>query len=350
MKETLMKLALRRRAGPPGGAKVDSRSPSRPCGKFLRNAIAPLILGGLALGFAHTAEAQSFSQSITYTPPVGMGFYDTVEVFMVGDAADAFAAPGLNGFNDAKPSSWTSRLRDRRTIVATGIAPGTTAPSPMSFNLTVEGVAHAVVVDMVVWDGGTKGTLVDAVRFLTDGAGAVETVPISDAKVSWAGVPSVFVKRGNINIPALGAANQYPSQIKAKNVPAKISKVTVELKNLIHSRPSDLQFLLVGPAGQSALLMADAGGSSSANGVNLVFDDAAAKAVPTTGVLTSGTYKPTFVGSRAAFPAPAPAGPYASSLAVFNGTLADGSWSLYVMDDLSGASGNLKTGWTLTIQ
>lgn len=342
MKEQPTQPALRSGATSFGSASLGSG--------FLRKTLAPLLLGIIALGLSQAANAQSFTQAITYTPAAGKGFYDTVEIYMVGDPADAFVSPGLTGFNDAKPSTWTSRLRDRRTIVATGIAPGTTAPSAMTFNVNIEGATHAVVLDMVVWDGGTQGSLVDTVRFLTDGAGAVETVPINESNVSWAGVPSVFVKRGNVAIPALGAVKQYPIDIKVKNVGIKVNKVTVELKNLIHTRPNDLQVLLVGPGGEKALIMADTGGSAPANGVNLVFDDAAVAPLSNSTVIKSGTYKPTVVGSRLPFPAPAPAGPYATTLSVFNGTPADGTWSLYILDDLAGASGNLKTGWELTIQ
>ena len=351
MNDSQINQAMRPRVAPSREANVSLGSQPASGSAFLKNTLVPLLLGVLALGLVHSAQAQSFTQSITYTPPAGKGFYDTVEIFMVGDPTDAFAAPGLTGFNDATPTSWTSRLRDRRSIVAAGIAPGTTSPSPLTFNVNVLGTANPFTVDLVVWDGGTAGSIIDTVRILADGAGAYETARITEAQVNWGGVPGVFVKRTAILIPASGVPPvQYPSQKLVKNVSANISKVTVEIKSLTHARPSDLQFLLVGPGGQKAMLMADAGGASAITGVNLVFDDAATAAVPATGTLVSGTYKPTIVGTRAKFPAPAPAGPYTSSLAVFNGTQANGTWSLYIFDDLAGAGGNLKVGWALTIQ
>ena len=129
-----------------------------------------------------------------------------------------------------------------------------------------------------------------------------------------------------------------------------ITKVTVKLNNLTHTFPDDIDVLLVGPGGQTALIMSDAGGATDVTGVTLTFDDAAAASLPDTTVLTTGTFKPTnFEAAADAFPAPAPPPGTSTVLSVFNGTAPNGTWALYVVDDAAVDIGSFANGWDLTI-
>ena len=65
--------------------------------------------------------------------------------------------------------------------------------------------------------------------------------------------------------------------------------------------------------------------------------------------ITTGTYLPTNAGDGDVFPAPAPAGPYPVTLDVFTGTNPNGTWSLFVFDDLQNDQGNIAGGWSITI-
>ncbi len=82
--------------------------------------------------------------------------------------------------------------------------------------------------------------------------------------------------------------------------------------------------------------------------VTLTFDDAAANILPITN-LTSGTYLPTDYSPGETMTAPAPVGPYATNLSVFNGGNPNGTWQLYVLDDLGGGTGVISNGWSLKI-
>jgi subtilisin-like proprotein convertase family protein len=153
-----------------------------------------------------------------------------------------------------------------------------------------------------------------------------------------------------------GQASPYPSQITVSGLTGTITDVKVTLTGLSHTFPDDVDVLLVGPFGQSTILMADTGdGNPGVSGVDLTFDDAAANSLPDDSVFASGTYKPT-VGPTsfgcavpASFPSPAPAGPYGSALSAFNGTDPNGTWSLYVLDDATSDSGSISGGWSLDI-
>ncbi len=159
---------------------------------------------------------------------------------------------------------------------------------------------------------------------------------------------ATFANTTATTIPSFGAATPYPSVINVANLGGIITKVTVTLSNLSHTYPGDLDVLLVGPDGQKVMLMSDAGSSDNLVGVNLTFADAAAGLLAGTDLITNGVYRPTDYEGGDLLPNPAPAGPYPTNLATFNGASANGAWSLYVMDDAGPDIGSLGA-WSLTI-
>jgi subtilisin-like proprotein convertase family protein len=165
-----------------------------------------------------------------------------------------------------------------------------------------------------------------------------------------------------IDIPGsgtVGIASLYPSQITVASA-GIITDVNISLNDLSHTWPDDIDVILVGPGGQKVRIMTDCGGNNTTPVANatLVFDDEAATTVPDSGPIPSSTstaYKPSFCtpidGTTSDFsgPAPAPAGPYSSSLATFDGLSPVGTWSLYVYDDGGGDTGLINQGWRLEI-
>lgn len=149
-----------------------------------------------------------------------------------------------------------------------------------------------------------------------------------------------------ILIPDSGIANPYPSLLAVGGLPPHITKARVTLQNNFHSYPDDLDIMVVGPGGQNAIIMSDAGGNHPLTGQRLVFDDAAVNFLPDDTQIAAGTYKPTNFGAGDTFPAPAPAPAGTSTLSVFNGTNPNGTWGLYVVDDSAGDFGNMN-GWAL---
>jgi subtilisin-like proprotein convertase family protein len=161
-----------------------------------------------------------------------------------------------------------------------------------------------------------------------------------------------------ITIPTVGAASVYPSNINVSNLTGTINRVTVTLNNIQHSRPQDVDVLLVGPQGQKFIIMSDVGGIVGTN--TYTFADAGATNMPDLngGQALPGIYKPTNYDTGSdVFSAPAPPAPYnypapdgAETFAsVFNGSNPNGTWSLYVFDDSNNLGGSISGGWCLSI-
>jgi carboxypeptidase T len=152
-----------------------------------------------------------------------------------------------------------------------------------------------------------------------------------------------------ITIPDSGPGVPYPSLI-SYSAGGTILDVNVTLNDVSHTYPDDVDILLVGPAGQSVILMSDAGGSNDVTDVDLTFDDEATATLPDSAQIVTGSYDPTNYLTGDTFPAPAPGGPYGTTMSVFDGTNPNGNWSLYVVDDLGGDEGQIASGWCVDIQ
>ncbi|HLF26949.1 MAG TPA: FG-GAP-like repeat-containing protein [Anaerolineae bacterium] len=152
----------------------------------------------------------------------------------------------------------------------------------------------------------------------------------------------------NIDIPWSGRAGPYPSTLRLSSVPGAIRDLSVTLNDFSHTYPADVDVLLVGPGGQTAVLMANAGGGTDAANLTLTFNDAGAP-LPLTDTLTSTlAYRPTSYGLSGDFATPAPGGPYGGSLSAFDGISPNGDWSLYVYDHFDSDEGSIA-GWGLHI-
>ena len=227
--------------------------------------------------------------------------------YEIRNAQDFFAAPVLTGVFDGNPVN----LPMTGLTVATPIGQAAGPAPAAEFNAFV-----------VLAVAATNGTTVPGGSFANSGA---------------------------ISIPSIGSGNPYPSPINVSGVSGKIAKVTVSVNGFSHSWPNDVGILLVAPGGQAVPLMANAGAGNKVSNVNLTFDDAATLGLPSSGAITSGTYLPTSYGAGKVFALPAPAGPYSSKLAVFNGLSPNGTWSLYLVDSVAGDSGMIAAGWNLSL-
>ena len=155
---------------------------------------------------------------------------------------------------------------------------------------------------------------------------------------------------GSFQLTDVGPAFTYPATINVLGLTGVVDQVSVTLSNLSHTFPADFDILLVGPQGQSVLLMSDCGANFLMTNATLTFSANVTNYLPASNSIVTGTYLPTdySIGPPDVFMAPAPAGPYSSSMSVFSNTDPNGLWKLFIVDDQGGDAGSIAGGWSLT--
>jgi hypothetical protein len=200
---------------------------------------------------------------------------------------------------------------------------------------------------------------------------AAETVETFGITLSNADAGSVLGPPSAAVVTVNDAAGEYRqkdgiaagsgSQIEVSGAASAVGNVRVTLYDVSAGFAGDVDVLLVGPQGQSLILMSDAGGSDGLSlPATLTFTDNAAAGIPNSGLIASGKYKPTNLAPDPdIFPA---AGPYGDPSAMtnplrqtFGGSNPNGAWILYVVNDgESGLAGNAAAvnaagGWGLEL-
>jgi subtilisin-like proprotein convertase family protein len=175
------------------------------------------------------------------------------------------------------------------------------------------------------------------------------------------GAPASFENTAAITINDNAPANPYPSNITVSGLSGN-KTIKVQLSGLSHTFPDDIEILLEGPNGQSLKILSDAGGSGDVTGINVTLTDAANATIADGGPLTAGEFKPTDISETTAdtFPAPAPTtginNPAPTGSATFastfgtNGANLNGTWKLYVRDDVGTDIGSISGGWKITFE
>ena len=147
-----------------------------------------------------------------------------------------------------------------------------------------------------------------------------------------------------------GKSGPYPVTRSVSGRSGVISDVDVRIDGFWHGRPDDIDLLLVGPRGQTTILMSDACGSNDATDFQYQFSDENSVKLRDSGTCFTSAVKPTSFETGDILPAPAPPGPYGTRLSVFDGTNPNGTWRLYVFDDRTKESGFLTTAPKIIIK
>lgn len=222
------------------------------------------------------------------------------------------------------------------TYTVTAI-PGNHTATGVSSPITVEGLTEGVEYTFTMHATNEGG----------NGPESRPSIPYQCADL----VMYTVSNNAGIIIPDSGTATPYPSTIDVVGIPGTLSRLTVTLSGILHTCVSDIFVLLVGPTGQSVVLMTDVGGHTATPvPATLIFDDASLNDLPyLSGQTPTGTYRPTSLVATVEFTAPAPSAPYGATLSGFNGTNPNGTWSLYVLDAYAWDEG-VMFGWTLSLE
>ncbi|MEQ1644329.1 MAG: hypothetical protein ABL959_12860, partial [Pyrinomonadaceae bacterium] len=166
-----------------------------------------------------------------------------------------------------------------------------------------------------------------------------------------------FTNSTTINIPALGEADLFPSNVTVSGMAGTVTDVNVKYNGLSHTFPDDIGVLLQSPSGRQFVVQSDVGGGLDVVNLTYSMDDQAAFGIPDAGPMptNNGSARPSSIGDDKCFstppgpyPQPAPAG--TETLAsIFNGDTANGVWKLFVIDCINGDEGSIGGGWTLEI-
>ena len=214
------------------------------------------------------------------------------------------------------------------------------------------GAISATFLDVLPGGGNTstptaiQGTPATSTRTVTNTRTSTPTNGPSATPISG----NRYCSSQSIAIAPNGPASPYPATINVTGLSGTVTGVTVELNGTFHEFMDDVDIMLVGPQGQTVIVLSDAGDSCNHLPPTTLFSDGAPP-FPDAGCAggTQYVFSPSNYGENPdPFPAPAPGPPYGANLSVFNGTNPNGTWSLYIVDDFP-AFGGIMSGWCISI-
>jgi subtilisin-like proprotein convertase family protein len=281
-----------------------------------------------------------------------------------------------DGLTDLLVFVWTDKLHVRENMMQSALF-----NAKMYDGKAIHGEAPVTLTDSTPAPVEDKAAIRKAAQnnlttFASKTAKAESATPITPETVTFSNPANIQIPASPNSGSAAGdPANPYPSLIAVSGFTAtqqRVGSLVVKINGFNHNFPDDVDMLLVGPTGARIVFWSDVGGSSCVGtasnnpgcanpAVTVTIDDGAAAQLPDGTLLTNGTFKPTDVGITDSFPAPAPcsgltcdpddAAPAGTKTLTntFAGTNPDGQWSLYVVDDTNGDTGNITGGWTLSI-
>ncbi len=216
-------------------------------------------------------------------------------------AGGSFQPSSYDGASDTYPAPWPASVNTSLTAFN---------------NLNPNGIWRLWVRDDA---GGDIGSISGGFRVTINTAPAAIEVPLGDT--------------------GGGVASPYPQSIAISGVLGVVTDVNVGIIGIAHTFPDDIDMMIVGPQGQKVMLMSDACGNADINNFQYTFDDEAPAPMTDGGSCFPVGNQPVDYEPGENLPVPAPAGPYGTTLSVFDGVNPNGTWQLYINDDAGADAG-----------
>ncbi len=296
------------------------------------------LSGPITVDAAGTLTAQNGTVGdVTLNGTLNLGSFPGV--FNTGSlTCSAFSSmTGVAGFSGASPFS---QIEAKGTVALNGctlsLTPDSSFTPGSALTLIINDSSNPVVGEFA---GAPEGAV------LPDGT--IDSYKGGDGNdvivFRTSDVQSATTSAGKIVIPSFGSAKPYPATLDISGITGDVTVVTAVLNQVSHRSFKDLAIILVGPKGQSVLLSSNRGGSAS--DATITFDDNAFDL--SNGPVGTGAYKPggTLITAVPGFPN----GADGTQLAAFKHVDPNGTWKLYVYDQVKGAGGKIEGGFSLNI-
>ena len=174
----------------------------------------------------------------------------------------------------------------------------------------------------------------------------VAAVALAPSSASAATVQ--FSNSAEIVIPQQGAAATYPSTVSVNNLRGPVTDVQVTLRGVSHTRPRDLDVILVAPDGSRVILMSDVCGDGDVLNRTWTFHSNGGLPDMGNAECPNLNYADSNWESPDNWPGIGLLGG-SGELSGWHEKVKPGAWKLYVVDDEAGDSGTIAGGWTLTL-
>ena len=237
-------------AGEPGADSFPAPAPAPGSATTLRTFTGTTPNGTWSLYVVDDATGDSGS--------IAGGWSVTITTSEVAAATTTVVSSSQNPSTTGDLGHLHGDRHQRRQSGHTGTVTFTEGPTTLAANVAVNASGQAAFSTAALAEGSHIITATyNGTPTLLTSSGTVTQV-VDNATTTPDG--DTWCNSGSIAVPSSGPGTPYPSRITVSGAGPAITLLTVDLVDVAHTAPFDIEVLLVGPAGQNLVLMSDVGG------------------------------------------------------------------------------------------